>query len=122
MNSVSRVACIKAAKVYDDRELKAVKRDEETFVNKCVRMMVSKGGWPAGDDRLVAADELEGMVVEISVWTSTRVSIALYTYGRTCSGRGTVGSQSGAVMPSTIVVFNLLMAGLVYDWNKRSSI
>lgn len=44
MNSVSRVACIKAASVYDDRELKADRRDEETFVNKSVRMMISRGG------------------------------------------------------------------------------
>jgi post-segregation antitoxin (ccd killing protein) len=67
MNSVSRVACIKAAKVYDDRELKAVNRDEEIFVSKCVSTMVRRGDCVAADDRLDTGNELEGIVVVISV-------------------------------------------------------
>jgi hypothetical protein len=79
MNSVSRVACINAARVYDDRELKAERSDEETWVRRCLRTIESSGddrveGWRLDDD-----DEVDGIVVVISVWTSTRASIVLYT-------------------------------------------
>ena len=98
MNSVSRVACIRAASVYEDRELNAVRSDEDTFVNRCVRTIDSKGDGEGGFERLGGA-VMDGMVVDISVCTSTRVNIVAYTYGRTWSGREVDGSQSGAVAP-----------------------
>lgn len=98
MNSVSNVACIRAASVYEDRELNAVSNDDETFVNKWVRTIDSKGDGEGGFERLGGA-ALDGMVVDISVWTSTRVNIVAYTYGRTWSGREVDGSQSDAVAP-----------------------
>lgn len=67
MNSVSRVACINAARVYDDRELKAESSDEETWVSRCLRTIERSGdgrvdGWRLEDD-----DEVDGIVVVISV-------------------------------------------------------
>lgn len=72
--------------------------------------------------RLAPDDTVDGMVVEISVWTSTMVNRVLYTYGRTCSGLSMVGSQSGDPMPVVIVLFNTVVVGLTYDWNSLSSI
>lgn len=79
INSVSRVACISAARVYEGRELNAFRRDVEICVSKCVRTMVSNGDGVVDGERLAPEDTEDGIVVEISVWTSTSVSKALYT-------------------------------------------
>lgn len=41
-------------------------------------MCINGDGTPE-DERLEADREVDGMVVEISVWTSTKVSMVLYT-------------------------------------------
>lgn len=113
MNSVSRVACINEFRENAGRELKALMSDLDTCVNICVRTIDSSGECPAAADRLAVEEDVEGMVVEISVWTSTSISNALYTYGRTCSGRDAEGSQVGDVTPSMIMFFRLLIVGPV---------
>lgn len=67
MNSVSSVACIKAASVYWDRVLKAVKRDVEIWVNRYVRMTDSRGDCAAESERLPVVNRVDGIVVVISV-------------------------------------------------------
>lgn len=79
MNSVSNVACISPAREYVGRELNAAKRDEDTCTSKWERTVFSSGDGVADDVRFIPEYELEGMVVEISVWISTRVNIVLYT-------------------------------------------
>lgn len=79
MNSVSKVACIRAARVYDGRAPKAASRDEDTWARRKVRIVVINGDGAPGVERFEVDRELEGIVVEISVWTSTMVSIVLYT-------------------------------------------
>lgn len=67
INSVSRVACISAAKVYEGRERNAFRRDVEICVSKCVRTMFNNGDGAAGGERLAPEATQEGIVVEISV-------------------------------------------------------
>lgn len=77
MNSVSKVACIRAGSEKLGRDLKAASKDEETFPNKCVRTVDSRDDGAFGEERLELADTLDGMVVVISVCTSTRVNMVL---------------------------------------------
>lgn len=77
MNSVSKVACIKAASEKLGRERNAVSRDEETCTKRCVSTVANSEDGAFGEERLELADTLDGMVVEISVCTSTRVSMVL---------------------------------------------
>lgn len=79
MNSVSRVACIRAPSEYDCRDPKAANSDEETWDRRKVRTVFNNGDGAPEAKRVELERELEGMVVEISVWTSTRASKVLYT-------------------------------------------
>ena len=79
MNSVSSVACINPAREYVGLELKAAKSDDDTCTSKCERTVVNNGDGFVGDVRFMPEYELDGMVVEISVWISTRANIVLYT-------------------------------------------
>lgn len=76
MNSVSNVACISPEREYVGRELNAAKRDDDTCTSKWERTVFSSGDGVADDVRFI---ELEGIVVKISVWISTRVNMVLYT-------------------------------------------
>jgi hypothetical protein len=70
MNSVSSVAWINALREYEARRLKAFTRAVHTCVRRCVRTIVRRGDWPEADeaaDRLDVENDVEGMVVEISV-------------------------------------------------------
>ena len=69
MYSVSRVACIRAGRLYEDRELNDLRRDEETCVSRWVSTTESRADGADVDvvDERVEAEALEGMVVEISV-------------------------------------------------------
>lgn len=77
MNSVSRVACIRAASEKLGRERNAVSRDVETCTRRCVITVASNDDGAFGEARLGLVDTLDGMVVEISVCTRTRVSMVL---------------------------------------------
>lgn len=77
MNSVSSVACIKAASEKEERERKALSSDEDTFTRRCVRIIANNDDGAFGDDRLELGDTVDGIVVDISVCTSTNVSIVL---------------------------------------------
>lgn len=77
MNSVSRVACIKAASEKEERARKAASSDEQICVTRCVNTVAKSLEDALETCTLVAGDTVEGMVVEISVWTSTMVSIVL---------------------------------------------
>lgn len=77
MNSVSRVACIRAASEKLDRERNAVSRDDETCTRRCVSTVANSDDGAFGEERLECVDTLDGTVVEISVCTSTRVSMVL---------------------------------------------
>lgn len=77
MNSVSSVACIKAAREKLDRAQNAASRDDETCTSRCVSTVPSNDDGAFGEERLALADTLDGIVVEISVCTSTRVSMVL---------------------------------------------
>lgn len=77
MNSVSKVACIRAASEKVDRARKAVSSDEDILDKRCVSTVVrsEKGAFAVA--RLAIEDTVDGMVVEISVWTSTMVNMVL---------------------------------------------
>lgn len=77
MNSVSKVACMREANENEDRARKAVSNDEEILDKRCVRTVASKEKGAFGELRLELDDTVEGIVVEISVWTSTMVNMAL---------------------------------------------
>lgn len=77
MNSVSKVACIRAARENVDRERNAASRDEETCTSRCVSTVASNDDGALDEERLELVETLDGMVVEISVCTSTTVSKAL---------------------------------------------
>lgn len=77
MNSVSSVACIKAASEKEDLERKALRRDEETCTRRCVKIVASNDDGAFGDERLELGDTVDGIVVEISVCTSTKVNMVL---------------------------------------------
>lgn len=77
MNSVSRVACIKAASEKLGRERKAASKDDETCTRRCVSTVANNDDGTFGEERLELVDTLDGMVVEISVCTRTRVSMVL---------------------------------------------
>lgn len=79
MNSVSKVACIKAASENEDRARKAASREEEILNRRCVRTVASREKGAFGEFRLATEDTVDGMVVEISVCTKTMVNMALYT-------------------------------------------
>src|SRR5271154_250102 len=96
MNSVSRVACIRAGRLYVPlRSLNPSRRACEMLSSRCDNVWVSRAE--------LAMSGL-GTVVEISACTITSNIIAAYTYGLTWSGRLVEGSQPGALMPSLIVV------------------
>lgn len=111
-----------AASEKEDRARKAVSSDEEILDNRWVSTVASREEGAFAEVRLATDDTVDGMVVEISVWTSTIVNMVLYTYGRTCSGRSLEGSQSADAMPFVMVSFSNLVVGLTYDWNSLSSI
>lgn len=77
MNSVSSVACIKAAREKVGRERNAASNDEDTSTRRCVKMVASNEDGAFGDDRLALCETVDGIVVEISVCTSTKVSMVL---------------------------------------------
>ncbi len=54
-----------------------------------------------------------GAWVESSVWMSTRVSSAWYTYGRTSVGRSVGGTQEGDEIPSVTIVVKFFTVGAV---------
>lgn len=77
MNSVSRVACIRAASEKVGRARKAANKDEETCTSRCVNIVASNDERALEAERLAPAETLDGVVVEISVCTSTKVSMVL---------------------------------------------
>lgn len=77
MNSVSNVACIKAASEKEGRERKALRSDEETFTRRCVNMVANNDDVAFEDERLELGFTVDGIVVEISVCTNTRVNMVL---------------------------------------------
>jgi hypothetical protein len=77
MNSVSSVACIKAAREKVGRDRNAESNDEDTSTRRCVKMVASNEDGALGDERLELGETVDGMVVEISVCTSTKVSMVL---------------------------------------------
>ena len=68
---------MRAGRVYEDRELKAFRSDVDTWVSKYVRTTESNEDWAADEERLGTAVNVEGMVVVISVCTSTRSSMVV---------------------------------------------
>jgi hypothetical protein len=75
MNSVSKVACMRAASEKEDLARKAVSNDEDMLDKRCVRTVDSSEDGAFGEPR--GADTVDGIVVEISVCTSTIVNMAL---------------------------------------------
>lgn len=79
MNSVSRVACTSATREYLDRPENVDKSEVNTCVTRYVRTVVNNEDAGVCNVRRMSALELDGIVVEISVCTSTKVNRALYT-------------------------------------------
>lgn len=77
MNSVSSVACINAAREKVGRERNAASNDEDTSTRRCVKMVASSEDGAFFEERLELGDTVDGTVVEISVCTSTKVSMVV---------------------------------------------
>jgi hypothetical protein len=68
---------MRAASEKEDRARKAVSNEEEILDNRCVSTVASSEDGAFDEVRLAFDETVDGMVVEISVWTSTMVNMVL---------------------------------------------